>query len=209
MRTELSTSKLNRSEYSAEFFGIMLGDGHLGKEQIQITLSTIVDKQYAIYVINLYKIIFGYKPKMFKKSDCNALCIYKNSVKLVNLLVKNGLKIGNKVKQQVSVPEWIVKNKRYSRLCCRGLMDTDGCIVIHKYKVNGKLYKYKKLIFTNHSIPLSDFVFNTLKSIGLNPKMVIRLEKRRVWLYNSNEVIKYLDIIGSSNYRLLKFRYGE
>lgn len=146
---------------------------------------------------------------MFKKNDCNAVCIYKNSVNLVNQLVESGLKIGSKVKQQVGVPKWILKNKEYSKLCCRGLMDTDGCIAIHRYYVHGKRYFYKKLIFTNHSIPLANFVFNTLLRNGLHPKMYSHLEKRRVWLYNSNEVIGYLDRIGSSNERLLKFRDGE
>ena len=196
------------SEEFAEFIGIMLGDGHVGKEQIQITLSSLVDKVYTVYVMNLFERTFGYKPSIFKKNDCNAYCIYSNSVNLVKILVKNGLKIGNKVKLQVSVPNWITTNKRYSRLCCRGLIDTDGCISIHKYNVNGKQYKYKKLIFTNHSAPLADFVFNTLKNIGLNPKIVIRLEKRRIWLYNSNEVIKYLVKIGSGNEKLLKFMEG-
>lgn len=186
----------------------MLGDGHIGNEQIQITLSSLVDKGYASYVMNLFERIFGYKPSIFKKNDCNAYCIYSNSLNLVKILVKNGLKIGDKVRQQVSVLKWIITNKRYSKLCCRGLVDTDGCISIHKYNVNGKRYKYKKLIFTNHSIPLADFVYNTLVDDGLHPKMYSRLEKRRVWLYNSNEVIKYLDRIGSSNEKLLKFMEG-
>lgn len=190
----------------AEFVGIMLGDGHVGKLQIEITLNSLIEEKYVEYVSNLCNDLFGCFPKILKRKDCNAFSVYYNGINLVRYLNWIGLNIGDKVKQQASVPLWVRSNDGYSRICCRGLIDTDGCIAIHRYYVNNKRYFYKKLIFTNHSIPIANFVYNTLYQNGLHPKMYSRLEKRRVWLYNSNEVQKYLNIFGTSNEKLLKFK---
>ncbi len=201
--------KPRKSAKLAEFVGIMLGDGHIGKQHIEITLNSLIEVKYTKYVLELCNDLFGSFPKMFKKKECNAFSIYYNGINLVKYLNRIGLSIGNKVKLQASVPLWIKRNKEYAKVCCRGLIDTDGCIAIHRYNVNGKQYRYKKLIFTNHSAPLAEFVYNTLRNNGLSPKMVINLEKRRVWLYNSNEVQKYLRIFGTSNEKLRKFKDGE
>lgn len=195
-----------KSEKLAEFVGIMLGDGHVGKLQIEITLNSLIEEKYVEYISNLCNDLFGCFPKILKRKDCNAFSIYYNGINLVQYLNWIGLNTGDKVKQQASVPLWIRLNNDYSRICCRGLIDTDGCIAIHRYYVNNKRYFYKKLIFTNHSIPLANFVYDTLYQNGLHPKMYSRLEKRRVWLYNSNEVQKYLNIFGTSNEKLLKFK---
>ena len=92
----------------------------------------------------------------------------------------------------------------YSAACLRGLMDTDGGVFLHKYRVNGKIYSYKKICFTNRSVPLLDFVEETLLRLGFNPKKILKVENKKVWLYNSNEVEEYLGLVGTSNQRLKK-----
>lgn len=193
----------------AEFFGILLGDGGITNEQICITLNSIADSNYVLYVNNLGEILFGEKPKSFKKKDCNAITLYWNGTMLVNYLVKEGLKTGNKVKQQVDVPNWIKENKKFRICCLRGLMDTDGGIFVHKYKVNNKLYLYKKICFSNRSLPLLKFVFIALKELGFNPKIILKVENKKVWLYNKDETEKYLEVVGSHNMRLLKYKNKE
>lgn len=193
----------------AEFVGIMLGDGHVGKEQIEISLNSISEVKYSQFVSNLCNKLFDSFTRIVKKKNCNAFSICCHGVNLIKYLTKIGLKQGNKVKQQVGVPLWIRSSNEFSKMCCRGLMDTDGCIAIHRYYVGKKRYFYKKLIFTNHSIPLAEFVYNTLARSGMHPKMFSALEKRRVWLYNSTEVQKYLNIIGTSNEKLLRFKETE
>lgn len=193
----------------AEFVGIMLGDGGITKEQIAITLNRKADKNYILYVKKLSDFLFGEEPKYFQRKDCKADVIYYNGINIVRFITGIGLKIGNKVRQQVSVPGWIGRNIKYKIACLKGLMDTDGGIFTHKYKVNGKIYSYKKICFTNRSMPLLYFVEDTLNELGFTAKTIYKVENKKVWLYNSKEVIKYLDEIGSSNERLLKFRHGE
>jgi hypothetical protein len=113
--------------------------------------------------------------------------------------------MSNKAKQQVDAPDWIKNNKEYSIACLRGLMDTDGGVFLHKYKVHGKQYSYKKISFTNKSTPLILFVFEILRVLGFTPKLRDTLEIKRVWLYNEHEVNRYLEVVGTSNYRLQKY----
>lgn len=87
----------------------------------------------------------------------------------------------------------------------RGLMDTDGGVFLHRYKVNGKGYAYKKISFSNRSVPLLFFVANTLHELGFTPKIIDKIENKKVWLYNEQEVKRYLQIVGTHNARLLKY----
>lgn len=192
----------------AEFMGIMLGDGSMGRLQISISLNSIKDLDYSHYVVKLCKSLFGHEPKVRKRNNANALEIYYNGANLTKLLTKLGLVPGNKVKNQVDVPDWIKSNQKYKIRCLRGLMDTDGGIFIHKYKVNGKIYIYPKANFTNYSVPLLTFVYETLKELKFHPKIIKNVVNKKVWLYNSHEIEKYLNIVGSSNQRLNKYKYG-
>lgn len=190
------------SPYFAEFIGIMLGDGHLGANgQLCITLNSIADSQYTGYIIQLISQLFGYSPRYFKEKVFNAVNIYLSGKDIIDFLVKSGMKIGDKVKQQVGVPDWIKEDKNLSRWCLRGLMDTDGGIFTNVYTINGKSYVYPKANFTNASQPLLDFVYNTLKDNGFHPNNKV---SRKVWLYSQVESRRYLEIIGSSNERLFK-----
>lgn len=194
----------NYSLELAEFVGILLGDGHIGNEQWSVTLNSIADKEYLNYVVSLVEKLFGFTPGVHFRKDCNAVVIVGSGIRSIEYLQSLGLKIGNKVKQQVGVPGWIVENKGFIIACIRGLIDTDGGIFIHRYKVNGKMYRYLKLSFVNKSVPLLNFVHSNLMELGFTPKMITNVENKRVWLYNQQEVRKYLQIVGTSNPRLLK-----
>lgn len=196
----------------AEFVGIMLGDGNIGRLQIEITLNSIVDADYSIFVLNLCNKLFGCFPKIIKRKDCNALSIYYNGINLVKFLTEIGMIVGNKVKQQVGVPDWIKDKIEYKTACVRSLMDTDGGVYIHTYKVNGKYYSYKNICFTNRSVPLLHFIYDTLNELGFTAKIVENVENKRVWLYNTHEVDRYLRVVKSSNQRLnryINYRVGS
>lgn len=194
----------NFSKELAEYVGIMLGDGGITSGQCTITLNSIVDKDYIRFVSELAEKLFGEVPRYFKKKDCNATTLYYNSSFLVRYFLEIGLKIGNKVKQQVDVPDWIKQVKEYRIACLRGLMDTDGGVFLHKYKVKGKEYLYKKISFSNRSRPLLVFVAETLRELGFTPKIIDKVENKKIWLYNESEVKQYLSIVGTHNPRLLK-----
>ena len=188
----------------AEFVGIMLGDGGLTHGQASITLNSNADKEYIPFVINLVRNLFNFDAPVYERQDCNASSILCNGVKLIEYLLKIGLTVGNKVKQQARVPKWIFSKKCYRIACLRGLIETDGGIFIHRYKVNGKEYRYLKLNFSNRSVPLLQFVSKVLDELNMTPKIVRYGESNQVWLYNMREVYEYLRVVGTHNPRLLK-----
>lgn len=194
------------NELLAEYIGIMLGDGGMTTSQCAITLNSEADKDYIFYVQDIAEKLFGEKPKMFKRKNDKAVTLYYNGSFLVRYFTKVGLKVGNKVKQQVDVPAWIKMVAPFKNACLRGLMDTDGGVFLHKYQVKNKSYTYKKICFSNRSVPLLVFVSNTLTELGLTPKIIDKVENKKVWLYNSAEVEKYLKIVGTHNPRLLKYQ---
>lgn len=192
------------SKELAEFTGAILGDGGLTPSQLQITLNSLKDSEYAFFLKRVGGKLFGEEPKLLKRKNQNAVCLYYNGELLSKYLVKIGLKVGNKIKLQVDVPSWIKSKKNYRVACLRGLMDTDGGIFIHKYKVNQKQYCYKKICFTNRSVPLLYFVKKTLEELSFTPKLITKVENKKVWLYNEQEVKNYMRRVGSHNERLLR-----
>lgn len=194
------------SKELAEFVGIVLGDGGVTQRQITITLHSEDDREYSKFVVNLIKKLFNVSVGTYYRKDSKAVNYNISRTKLVRFCIeKVGLKQGNKIKQQVDIPNWIKGNKLYSIACVRGLIDTDGCIFTHCYKSKGKWYRYKKLSFTSYSKPLRQSVFDILKNNGLNPRFAQRKDVR---LDCVKDVQKYFQLINSHNPKHLK-KYSE
>ena len=179
----------------AELTGIVLGDGGITSSQLKITLNKETESEYIEYVCKLLHLLFKEKPGKFfyggkQIKVCN-ICL--NGVNLIKFLAKIGLKPGNKVKNQVCVPFWIIDKRVYYIPCLRGLVDTDGSVYSHRHTTKGfKCFNYG-LTFGNHSQPLLDFAYKVLLKEGFTPKRT----KFGVYLYRQEEVKRYFDIIGT------------
>ena len=156
-------------ELLAEFVGILLGDGHLHKkgeksylgDLLIISLNRVDEPQYVEYVKNLIFNLFGIIPAEFPRIDSKSIDLKLYNSDIINFLISIGLKTGDKVKNQVYVPEWIKKEKKWvecnqiewnSRIkplviaCLRGLTDTDGSLYIdHFNKIIGIGFKNASL----------------------------------------------------------------
>lgn len=191
------------SEELAEFVGIVLGDGGISKYQITITLNSVTDKAYFQFVKKLIKNLFGIPVGLYSDSRSLAERIVISRTALVSYLTDTlGLKQGNKVKQQVDIPRWIMENRQYSIACVRGLIDTDGCTIIHRYRSKGKRYSYKKVGFTSRSHPLIHSVSDILLNLGIKHRIMknrwdIRIEAIK-------DVEKYFQLVGTHNPKHLK-----
>jgi len=117
--------------------GIELGDGGINSDwQVVITLNADKDSEYADYVTDLIENLFGIDAST-RIRDKNTLKISCSSISLVEFLISKGAVKGNKIKQKIDILEWIIKNKEYKKAFVRGLVDTDGCLFIHKHNVKG------------------------------------------------------------------------
>lgn len=179
-----------------------MGDGGLTKNQIIVTVHSIDDKKYSDFIVSLIKKLFDVHVGLhYRKNSLGLSCIVSRSGLVKYLVEKVGLEMGNKVKNQVDIPNRIKKNKHYNLACVRGLIDTDGCIFTHKYKVDEKQYSYKKMAFRSYSNPLILSVFKILKDCGLDPRIAKENDLR---LDRVEDVKKYIEIIGSNNPKHLK-----
>ncbi|MCX6724100.1 MAG: LAGLIDADG family homing endonuclease [Candidatus Staskawiczbacteria bacterium] len=185
-----------KSVQLAEFIGIILGDGGITKSQVSITLNKITDLEFSFYVKKLINDLFDVKAATYNHGvDC-VVNIVISRIQLVKFLQETGLKIGNKVKQQVGVPAWISKSGLFTKFCMRGLLDTDGCFYVDKHKYKDKIYLNSGINFTNRSLPLLNFFKDNLTKFGFHPTQKTKFS---IFLRREEEVIRYFKEIGSSN----------
>lgn len=191
----------NKCAELAELIGIILGDGGLpGNHQLIISFNGKTDREYSRYLQHMLRKLFAVSCHIHYRKDNNGADIVVSSSNLVDFLVKQGLMIGNKVRNQVGIPTWIKKKLEYQKACLRGLIDTDGSFYCHKY-INGRReYRYLKLCFTNCSNPLLNFSFNILKKLGYK----VYLNGNHVSLYSTLDVRKYFTEIGTHNQKHLR-----
>lgn len=191
------------SEDLAEFVGIMLGDGGISERQLTVTLHRVTDKKYSLFVRRLIRKLFEIQPGEYCDRQFLANSIVISRTGLVKYCIeKLGLKKGNKIKQRVDIPHWIKEKKRYWIACLRGLIDTDGSIIIHRYFSKGKMYCYTKIGFTSRSRPLLLSVSAILLNIGIKHRIMkngwdIRIEAKE-------SVAKYFRLIGTHNPKHIK-----
>lgn len=177
--------KVKKNSDVAEFIGIMLGDGNIWKNQIKIFFDKR-NQKYISYVYHLSKKIFGIKFRHNVNRETNQANLYCYNQYITQKLIDLGLKKGNKIKNQIGIPEWIKLNKTYSKRCVKGLIDTDGCI--YKCKREKQIY----IKFTNFNpILLKDFKETTI-ALGYS---FARANKNNWCLYRKNEVVRFIKYI--------------
>lgn len=184
----------------AKFIGIMLGDGGIrSKYQLTISFNYKTDREFAEYVTRLIKRLFAVEHIISKRKDSLGADIIISSASVIDFLLKQGLKAGNKVKHQVDIPAWIKRNMEFQKACLRGLVDTDGSLYCHRYKVNNKWYKYLKLDFTSCSEPLLRSAYAIFSNLGIRAS----LKGVHITVSAKAEVNRYFATVGSSNIKFL------
>ena len=176
------------SEKLAEFFGIMLGDGHLSYGQVWIFINNNTDRKYRYYVKDLLKFLFGVEAgcSYRKKEDMKNL--FLSSVDLVKYLNKKGLYATNKVKAQVRIPSWIFTRDSYKKSFLKGFFDTDGSIYHLRFGV--------QMAFCNRSIPLLRSTRKILLNLGYFPS---KISGYNIYLTRKSNLYRYAADIGFGN----------
>ena len=179
-----------QSKELAELFGVILGDGYVGEKELVIS-SNSLEKAHVNYISRKIYTLFGLKPKIFLSyNNKNNLLTDVYSKNLIEFLKSNNLKIGNKIKNKNSLPQWIFKNKEFMRGALRGFFDTDGGIY-HKQK------KYKRAIieFQTHSPYIREDIIKILKKLNFRSSK----STFNIRIQNQDEIHKFFREIGSAN----------
>ncbi|MBI2278547.1 MAG: hypothetical protein HYU81_00570 [Candidatus Brennerbacteria bacterium] len=169
----------------AEFFGIMLGDGHISHFQISVHLGT-KEAEYAEYVRALITKLFHAPAKIAVRSS-KYRDIYLGSTAATAWLLQKGL-VGNKVKAQVCVPRWIFLRNTFLKGLVRGFFDTDGSVYKLKFGI--------QIAFTNYSIPLLEDLQKALAQLQYTPSDI---SGPRFYLTKRSEVKRFFSEIGPKN----------
>lgn len=169
----------------AEFFGVMLGDGHISHFQVIVSLGT-KEEDYAFYVRDLIKKIFRTEVKIAYRST-GYRDIYLGSTIITSWLLKEGL-VNNKVKSQVDIPEWIFSREKFMKRFLRGFFDTDGSVYKLKFGI--------QISLTNHSYPILLSLHKMLFKLRYNPSKV---SAHKVYLTKANDLEKFFREIRPKN----------
>lgn len=190
-------------EKLAEFIGILLGDGNvhafkkgkkIGTYMVRIAGHSTNDFEYLTHhVAGLFKDLFGLNPKTYMQKGCNSVVVLVHSRLLVDFLIQSGFKSGNKIKNQVSIPDWIIENDNYLRACLRGLIDTDGSI----YRMSQKDPQLIRMNFKNFNMRLLHSTREAFIKLGFHPSKIIC--GNVFYISRQAEVVKYIKEIGFSN----------
>lgn len=192
------------SEKLAEFVGIMLGDGCIGKyrcrsdggekiqTQVKITLHR-EERMYAKYVEGLFDDLFGFVPPTYEKKSENIVEVRSFRRKLFEFLTEElGLKESPKW-GKATIPEPCLKNPES---VLRGYFDTDGSVVLTDN--NGTLYP--RLEMKICPSPMRDQMEKILGDCGFNFGWYeIGKGKVRVQMNGESQLEKWLDEIGIAN----------
>jgi hypothetical protein len=191
---------------TAEFLGVLLGDGCIGEycckkkngkhvqHRIKITLDSR-NREYVEYVAALFSKVLGFHPLIRKRrgeNTCDILSFKRDAA--LFLLNEVGLKLSPKW-NRAKIPEEFMSEALGARVL-RGYFDTDGATII--YDNNGVLYpRFEMKVMP---APMQKQVQTLLEKLGFH--FTIRhLEKRKILirLNGKEQITRWLSIVGTRN----------
>ena len=172
-----------------------MGDGNLSNPNGRaVRLRITCDLKYKQLIkrisLSIQKLLPNNKVSIVKraKTYCDISCYSNKWEKLLGWKAKNG----SKFKQNISIPNWIKRNRNYSISCLRGLLETDGSIYFDR--------GYKMVNFVTIIPRLTEDVVKILQKLGFTPN-VCKITSVKNFRYtiriskNSDLLIKTLNLI--------------
>ena len=154
----------------AYVIGIALGDGNLSNPNGRaVRLRITCDAKYPLLaeeIISNLQLVFPTNKigivRPTKKNTFFNISLYSNT--LLRLMPWQAGR-GSKFSQNAHIPLWIRKDKMLSKVCLKGLLQTDGSI----YRDRG----YLMVNFTNHTHILAKEVEKMIIELGFKPTISV------------------------------------
>jgi len=206
-----------KDEKLAEFIGIALGDGNIHSYikskkirnySIRIAGDSRHDYEYLTkYVSKLSQGLFSLEPKFHYRTGTNCMYLSLYGLKLVQYFSELGLKPGNKIKNKLTIPDWVWKKDSYLKACIRGLYDTDGSV----YELLPHWPGLFQIYFSNKNLTLLRDVRKALIKLGFKVSKISGLKKDatpKIYITRKEEVQKFYKTIGFKNQKHFK-KFGQ
>ena len=188
MRVWYNTDTLknySKKENLAYLVGLALGDGNLSNPNGRaVRLRITCDKKYPKLIDRVIFLLQKLFPQnkigvINRRDSCVDISCYSNKLEdMLGWKAKNG----SKIKQKVSIPNWIKKDLNYVKPCLRGLIETDGSIYYDRKYLMINFVTVVPSLANDFSSLVKElgFICNTQitqPKIGL-PKHTIRISRR-------------------------------
>lgn len=189
---------ISYNEQLAEFVGIMLGDGYINhpkQPRIKITLNSITDKEYLVFVKSLLSDIFQVNiiEEQRKKENAADLFIFNRNA--IRLIINEVQLIPSPKWNRATIPDWIFEHG-LEKFVLRGYFDTDGCVVI----TNNNGLRYPRLEMKVSPSHMQGQFINILRKYYFNfGAYSIGKGKVRIQMNGKKELKKWNELIGFSN----------
>ncbi|MFA5314586.1 MAG: LAGLIDADG family homing endonuclease [Candidatus Omnitrophota bacterium] len=178
--------RLSKNGNLAELIGIVLGDGNLYRHPRTENLRIICHSKDIAYIKHIQRLVV----RVFNKAASSHKRRHKKAVNInlyqQQISARLGIPVGNKIKNNVGIPEWIFSKRKFMTRCLKGLFETDGCF--QEDRSNYAQY----IEFKNYCRRLLEDVYRVLLGLGYNPqtgKNYVRLARRK-------EVDGFIKLIG-------------
>ena len=189
-----------RNQDLAEFWGIMLGDGSLQKIKgyklgvygLDVAGHSVDDRDYILnFVRPMAERLFGIKSRIYESKRSKCIHLNLDSRRIVDFFEDNNFKAGNKIVNQVTIPDWVKEDDRFLSVCLRGLFDTDGTF----YKLTNQ--NSYQVGFTNNNETLLKDLRDGLLKLGIGVSKI--MYNRKLVITKRSEIEKFYKLIGFSN----------
>lgn len=180
---------LKRDGNLAELVGVVLGDGYIGKFPRAEVLRIVGDYNKYGFIDRsawLVEKVFEKKPAIAKIKNSNGVTI---TIYQKHISKRLDIKSGAQGNRKISVPRWILKDRKFTIRYLRGLYEAEGSFSVHK-----PTYTYK-FIFTNANESMLNNVERLVKRLGFHPHRSYRKIQisRKEEVYKLKELLQYRD----------------
>ena len=154
-------------EKLAYLTGFIIGDGNLGQGYIIRAVDENEEFISTVYS-TIFENVFQARPKMYFDKYNKSFVAYIHSKKIWNTLVETGVQSGTK-SRTANVPHCAYKNVKSKMAFISGIFDAEGSIFIMKDKAHRNGYPRLQMKMCNR--PITEFITENLKQIGMNPRL--------------------------------------
>lgn len=132
---------------------------------------------------------FSYSGRLYHRKDDNTARFWINDKDVIKWFINNGMPVGSKTKS-IQIPSKIIKNRKLSIACLRGIFNTDGCV----YRQYSKIYKSQHKHYSNYAV---------IEIKSKSRKLILQI---KAILVREKNVFKFIKVVRPREYHMERYK---